>query len=59
MKNELTFTAISLEEQIRILGGEDMAPKPKKNVTTQPKSKVSVGDGNTFIFNLDIFTFKF
>lgn len=59
MKNQLTFTTISLNEQIRIIGGEENAPKPKKSTTTKPKSNVVLGDGNTIVFKFEILNFKF
>ena len=59
MKNQLTFTTISLEEQVRIFGGEDTIPKPKKATPTKPKSSIFVGDGNTIVIKFEIFNFKF
>jgi hypothetical protein len=59
MKNELTFTTISLDEQVRIIGGEDTIPKPKPKKNTNPKSTVFVGDGNTIVIKFEIFNFKF
>ena len=59
MKNELTFTTISLDEQVRIIGGEDIIPKPKPKpkTNTTPKSTVFVGDGNTIVIKFEIFKF--
>jgi hypothetical protein len=57
MKNELTFTTISLDEQVRIIGGEDIIPKPKPKPKTTPKSTVFVGDGNTIVIKFEIFKF--
>jgi hypothetical protein len=59
MKNGLRFTTISLDEQVRIIGGEDTIPKPKKVTTNKPKSTVFVGDGNTIVIKFEIFNFKF
>jgi hypothetical protein len=59
MKNEVRFTAISLDEQVRIIGGEDTIPKPKTATSTKPKSTVFVGDGNTIVIKFEIFNFKF
>ena len=55
MRNELTFTSISFDEQLAIIGGEDTATKPKK--APKKDGGVTVGDGNKVVIN--IFTFSF
>ncbi len=56
MKNQSTFTAISLKEQATIIGGEDKKPKSKSKQVSK-KGDVTIGDGNKVIIN--IFTFDF
>lgn len=56
MKNQATFTAMSVYEQATIIGGENTKPKPKSKPVSK-KGDVTVGDGNKVIIN--IFTFDF
>ena len=55
MKNELTFTSISLDEQFSIIGGEDKKPAPKK--TPKNNGNVTFGDGNKVVINILTFSF--
>ncbi len=52
MKNQLTISAISLEEQLTIMGGVDTAAKPKPKTPTKKTGDVTIGDGNTIIIKI-------